>query len=116
MSRKEEHELVLQTIAAGLSDTARVDTGTMFRSPGLRWNGKVIAFLGHDARLIVKLPRERGRELVDAGIAEPVSMGRRVMKEWFGVAASSDTQSTHDHWLGLAREALDFVRAGATGR
>jgi len=110
MARSEEQDLLLARIATELSEIAPVDCGTMFRSPGLRWNGKIIAFLGHDARLVVKLPRNRGRELIDAGQADAVTMGKRTMKEWFAIRASSDSQSTHDNWLGLAREALEFIR------
>ncbi len=110
MARPEEHELVLGRIAAELSEIAPVDFGTMFRRPGLRFNGKIIAFLGHDGRLVVKLPRNRGLELIDAGQAEVLTMGKRTMREWFAIPSSSDSQSTHDNWLGLARQALEFVR------
>ena len=59
------------------SDTA-VEVGTMFRSPGLRAEGKILAFLGFDGELIVKLPRPRGQELLDAGAALSRHGGRRL--------------------------------------
>lgn len=38
-----------------------VEVGTMSRSPGLRLDGTILAFLGFDGELIVKLPDPRGR-------------------------------------------------------
>jgi hypothetical protein len=65
-----------------------VEHGTMFRSPGLRVGGKIFAFLGHDARLIVKLPRARVLELIAAGVAHEVTMGTRSMREWIAILST----------------------------
>ena len=91
------------------SDTA-VEVGTMFRSPGLRAEGKILAFLGFDGELIVKLPRPRGQELLDAGAAAPVTMGTRTMKEWIELPAAQSPAQAYEAWLPLVREALVFVR------
>jgi hypothetical protein len=81
-----------------------VDEGTGFgKSPGLRVGGKIFA-MEIDDRLVVKLPAERCRELVDAGGADLFVIGKRQMREW--VAVDPDA---HD-WDALAREALAFVR------
>jgi hypothetical protein len=103
-------EEMLERIAAALRHDAPVHVGTMFRSPGIRIGPTIVAFLGNDATLIVKVPRERAIELVDEGTAEPVTMGRRTMREWVGVPAVDDPSATERLWTALAREALAFVR------
>jgi hypothetical protein len=84
-------------------------SGTGFGSgPGVKVGDKIAAMLV-GGRLVVKLPPERCRELIDGG-AEPLRMGRRTMRAW--VSLGDDRQ---DEWLPLAREALAHVRglAGA---
>lgn len=100
---------VLHEIADALGEDAPVTVGTMFRSPGIRIGDKIVAFLGHDDRLIVKLPRERARELLEAGVVQDVTMGTRTMREWVSVASEPDDDATLAAWLPLAREALDYV-------
>lgn len=53
----------------------------------------------------MKLPAERCAEVVAGGNAEPLSMGRRTMREWVAVGVEREVE-----WLPLAREALAFVR------
>ncbi|MDH6678616.1 hypothetical protein M2284_002829 [Rhodococcus sp. LBL1] len=87
-----------------------VEFGTMFRSPGLRVAGKIFAFLGHDRRLIVKLPRHRAEEVLQAGSAREVTMGKRTMKEWVAFPVDDDDlDGTLTTWRHAAREAHDFV-------
>ncbi|MDH6281071.1 hypothetical protein [Prescottella agglutinans] len=87
-----------------------VEFGTMFRSPGLRVAGKIFAFLGHDRRLIVKLPRHRAEEVLQAGSAREVTMGKRTMKEWVAFPVDDDDlEGTLTTWRHAAREAHDFV-------
>lgn len=100
---------LLQEIAARLHHEGPLDIGTMFRSPGIRAGGKIVAFLGHDDRLIAKLPRERAVELVarcDAGL---VTIGKRTMREWIEIPAAEDRDATAARWLPLVQEALDYV-------
>lgn len=82
----------------------------MFRSPGLRLDGTIFAFLGFDGELIVKLPNARGQELIAAGEAAPVTMGTRTMKEWFELPSADTPDQAYQAWLPLVREALAFVR------
>ena len=87
-----------------------VDAGTGFGgSPGVRVEGRIFAMLVR-RRLVVKLPAGRCRELVDAGVAQSLAVGERVMKEWIEVTAD-DRQL----WQDLAGEAYAFVggRSGA---
>ena len=101
---------VLHDLARGVGSEGDVEVGTMFRSPGLRWKGKIVAFLGFDGELIVKLPRDRGQELLATGAAGPVTMGERAMKEWFELPAAASPDEAYRSWLPLVREALAFVQ------
>jgi len=100
---------ILDDIAAQLAHDEPLTIGTMFRSPGIRVRKKIVAFLGRDDRLIVKLPRERAVTLVAQGDADEVTMGARTMREWIAVPAGVDDQATLAIWVPLAQEALDYV-------
>jgi hypothetical protein len=84
--------------------------GTMFRSPGLRTGAKILAFIGHHDRLIVKLPQARADELIRENRAEPVTMGTRTMREWVAIPAEPDFEVSLANWTALASEALRYVR------
>lgn len=101
---------VLHDLARGVGSEGDVEVGTMFRSPGLRVGGTILAFLGFDGELIVKLPHARGQELIAAGEAAPVTMGTRTMKEWFELPSADTPDQAYQAWLPLVREALAFVR------
>ena len=82
----------------------------MFRSPGLRIAGKVFAFVGSGRCLIVKLPRHRALEMLDSGLADEVTMGKRTMKEWVSLPVDDDDlDATLATWRQVAGEALEFV-------
>ena len=56
--------------------------GRGFGSNALKVDGKIFASLSH-GRLLVKLPAERVKALVEAKLGEPFSTGPgRVKKEW----------------------------------
>lgn len=101
---------VLHELAQEVGTDSDVQVGTMFRSPGLRWKGKIVAFLGFDGELIVKLPRDRGQDLLATGAAGPVTMGERTMKEWFELPAAASPDEAYRSWLPLVREVLAFVQ------
>ncbi|HZW88691.1 MAG TPA: TfoX/Sxy family protein [Myxococcaceae bacterium] len=86
----------------------RVTSGTMMASLGLKVGGKIFAMLVR-GDLVLKLPRQRVTELVDAGIGQQFDPRRdgRLMKEWV-VLSGADPP-----WVEVAREAYEFV-AGAT--
>lgn len=102
---------LLDRIAEDFDGEPDIVFGTMFRSPGLRVGGKIFAFLGHDGRLIVKLPRDRAGEFVDAGTAEKVVMGKRTMREWIAFPAQENDTATLALWHEVAREAHRYVDA-----
>ena len=100
---------LLEEIAAALRPDGPVEIRTMFRSPGIRIGGKIVAFFGHDDRFIVKVPRARAEELIASGAAEPVTMGKRTMREWIAIPADGDADTTRERWTRFAREALLYV-------
>ena len=83
-----------------------VTGGTGFgTNEGLRVSGRIFAMLVR-GELVVKLPRDRVDELVDAGAARRFDGGKgRPMKEWASVPASASRR-----WKGLVEEARTFVR------
>jgi TfoX/Sxy family transcriptional regulator of competence genes len=82
-----------------------VTRGTGFgTNEGLRVSGKIFAMLAR-GELVVKLPKDRVDELVDAGAARPFDAGKgRPMREWASVAASASHR-----WKALVQEARTFV-------
>jgi hypothetical protein len=94
-------------VAKAFSSDRRVTSGRMMASLGLKVDGKIFAMLVRGA-LVVKLPRERVSELVDAGLGrqfDPRGDGR-LMKEWVVL------EGARPPWLEVAREAYRFVRGG----
>jgi hypothetical protein len=82
--------------------------GRGFGSNALKVEGKIFASLSH-GRLLVKLPAERVKALVEAKLGEPFSTGPgRVKKEWTTIAPPS-----LQDWLRLADEARRYVRSKA---
>jgi len=82
-----------------------VTAGTGFgTNAGLRVSGKIFAMLVR-GELVVKLPRERVDELVEAGAARRFDAGKgRPMKEWASVPSSASRR-----WKALVEEARTFV-------
>lgn len=100
---------ILDEVSAQLEYDGALTIGTMFRSPGIRAGGKIVAFLGHDDGIIMKLPRDRAVALVARGDAHEVTMGTRTMREWIAVPAGTDHAATLASWVPLTQEALDYV-------
>ena len=84
---------------------AGVDEGTLMGFPCLRVDGDFFATCDHrSGDLIVKLPRERVAELVEAGVGRPFAPARRVFKEWVLVPERDEAR-----WVALLAEARAFV-------
>ena len=82
----------------------RRDARRTFGSTSLKANGKIFAMLVKD-HLVVKLPRKRVEELVEAGVGDRFDPGHgRIQKEWLAV----HSQDAGD-WLALATDAETFV-------
>jgi hypothetical protein len=103
-------EQIWQPIARNELARRGVSAGTGFgRNEGLRVGGKIFAMLVR-GELVVKLPRSRVDELVDAGITVRFDAGKgRPMTEWASVGPEASRR-----WRGLVEEARAFV--GAAGR
>ena len=93
-----------------LVDEEDVNVGTRgkngFGSSALQVNGRIFAMISSAGSFVVKLPKQRVEALEAAGAGQKFDPGRgRLMKEWLALDANSTQE-----WLGLAREALSFVR------
>jgi hypothetical protein len=76
-----------------------------FGSRALKVNGKIFAMMASKGQFVVKLPKERVRELVATGIGKYFDPGHgRLMKEWLALEAGTAS------WLDLAKEAYQFVK------
>jgi TfoX/Sxy family transcriptional regulator of competence genes len=75
-----------------------------FGSNALKVDGKIFAMLVKGA-LAVKLSPAEVESATRAGQGEPLSMGRRVMKEWLVV------REPPQRWYGVAERARAFVAA-----
>ena len=98
----------LDAIAAAFAKDRKVtrETRRGFGSGALKVNGKIFAMLSSRDDFVVKLPKSRVDELVQAGVGTQFEPGPgRVMKEWLAMAREPKTPS----WLDLAREARRFV-------
>ena len=98
----------LDAIAKAFAKDPRVtrEARRGFGSGALKVNGKIFAMISSQDAFVVKLPKSRVDELVQAGLGAQFEPGPgRVMKEWLAMTRESKTPS----WLDLAREARRFV-------
>ena len=98
-------ETRFDAIVEPFSGDPRVTRGTGFgSSPGRRVDGRIFAMLVRD-ELVVKLPRQRVAELVEAGTAQWFDAGKgRPMREWASISVAQA-----GIWPGLVAEAYEFV-------
>ncbi|HEY2128430.1 MAG TPA: hypothetical protein VGH77_14710 [Streptosporangiaceae bacterium] len=81
--------------------------GSGFGRSALRYENKIFAMLVR-GRLVLKLPADRVDTLVNGGDGVHFDANKGTpMKEWFSLDPESGLA-----WLPLAREALEFSRAG----
>ena len=87
------------------SADSRVVEGTIMNSRCLRVGKEFLALVDYKGSgLVVKLPRERVEELVEAGHGEPFAPAGRVFKEWVSVK-----KPDRRRWRALLREGVEFV-------
>ena len=92
-------------VAAFAKDRAVTYGGKGFGSTGLKVNGKLFAMMSSKGKFVAKLPKGRVAELVEQGKGEYFDPGHgRLMKEWVSLDGAPAS------WVGLAKEALRFVR------
>jgi hypothetical protein len=98
-----------ERLAAALADRPGVTlpgetAGRGFGADALKVSGAIFALLSR-GRLVVKLPRARVAELIEAGTGLPFDAGKgRPLTEWMAVCDADD-----ETWLSLAGEALAYV-------
>jgi len=99
-----------RSVVEALLRDPKITESKMFGAPGLKIGGKYFAML-YKGKIVVKLPNDRVRVLVASRDGEFFDPGHgRMMKEWVSVEPRARVQ-----WLGLVKEARDFVAAGAGG-
>ena len=98
---------VLAPVLEAFAEVPGVRRKRMFSSENaFSVNGKIFAMLTRGA-FVVKLPRDRVDELVEAGKGKRFDSGQgRLMKEWIAVEAGVLP------WVALAKEAHSYVRRG----
>jgi TfoX/Sxy family transcriptional regulator of competence genes len=96
---------VLAPVADAFADVRGVSRRRMFSSENaFSVNGKIFAMLTRGT-FVVKLPKERVDDLVEAGKGQRFDPGHgRLMKEWIAVEAGALP------WVALAKEAHSYVR------
>ena len=76
----------------------------------LRRNGQFVGMSGRKTgTLIVKLPRDRVDDLIEAGTAEPFAPVGRIFKEWAEVPKVDEAT-----WRALLEESITFADASKT--
>ena len=108
-SGEPKSEETFERLSNRFTDLPTVSKGTGFSSsPGLRVGGRIFAMIVRN-QLVVKLPKSRVDELVEAGTAERFDRGKgQRMKEWAATSTQHDAQ-----WEQLMTEALEFVGSGS---
>jgi|SRR5687767_11675785 hypothetical protein len=83
----------------------RITEGTIMNGRCLRVGKEFLALVDYKGSgLVVKLPRERVAELVDAGVGKPFAPAGKVFNEWLSVPSPDRAL-----WRKLLREGLAFV-------
>lgn len=71
----------LAELGHALSQTGPLESKSMIKTSGLAINGAVFAIYVNDA-IVLKLPEDTVRELVEMDRGQPFGMGGRIMREW----------------------------------
>jgi hypothetical protein len=104
--KKIEFDPRFRRVDDAFAATRGVTSGILMSSYGLKVNGKIFAMFGR-GKFVVKLPKHRVDELVSAGMGDRFAPGHgRSMKEWLAMRGGAPM------WVGLAREAYEFVNRG----
>jgi hypothetical protein len=102
---QERFRALVQEFAGHPGVTVPSESGRReFGSSALKVHGSIFAMLTGGG-LVVKLPADRVRSLIEAGPGAPFDGGKGTpMKEWLTVTSADD-----ETWSTLAAEALEFV-------
>jgi hypothetical protein len=101
-------EELFAAVAAHCGPPPPPEKSARFGANALKVDGKIFASLSR-GRLLLKLPKARVDDLIDAGKGAPFSTGAdRVKKEWVTLAPTTEAD-----WCALADEARAFVGGGS---
>lgn len=90
------------------ADDPRVEEGTIMGRRCARVAGEFLGLVDFEGSgLVVKLPRDRVRELIDQGVGRPFAPAGRVFAEWVSVP-----DRDRRRWRSLLREGIRFVAPG----
>ncbi len=91
-------------------EDARVEEGTIMGGRCARLAGEFLALFDFKGSgMVVKLPRERVAELIDAGVGFPFAPAGKVFREWVSLPSPDPA-----HWAALLREAKTFADRSRT--
>jgi hypothetical protein len=91
--------------AAPLLAEGGLDEGTIMGGPCVRARGEFVGMPHHKGHgIVVKLPRERVDELIEAGEGQSFAPAGKVFNEWVLVEAHDE-----DRWRELLEESIVFV-------
>jgi len=83
----------------------RIVEGTIMNGRCLRVGKEFLALVDYKGSgLVVKLPRQRVAELIEAGVGKPFAPAGKVFREWLSVPSPDRAL-----WRKLLREGLAFV-------
>jgi hypothetical protein len=98
-------ELFWQLAAELQRDDPRVQEGTIMNGRCLRVGTAFLALVDYKGSgLVVKLPKQRVAELLDAGVGKPFGPAGKIFKEWLAVP-----KPDRRRWRELLREGIAFV-------
>src|SRR3954451_24392178 len=85
-----------------------IGRATMMGYPCVRLAGRFLATYDEkQGCLVVKLPRERVQEVIEAGDGDPFAPAGKVFREWVAIPSPD-----RELWRTLLTEAADFARKG----
>ena len=88
-----------------MNDDERLVQGTIMSSQCLRVGKEFCAMPHHKAQgIVVKLPKERVSEIIEAGDGESFAPAGKVFKEWLAVLELDEAR-----WRQLLLESIEFV-------
>ncbi|MBI4951511.1 MAG: hypothetical protein HY908_05725 [Myxococcales bacterium] len=86
------------------AEDPRIAEGTIMNGRCLRVGREFVALVDYKGSgLVVKLPKARVAELIEAGVGQPFAPARRVFGEWVAVP-----KPNRRLWLALLREGIAF--------
>lgn len=84
-----------------------ISEGTIMGGPCVRADGEFVAMPHHKGPgLVVKLPKERVKGLIEGGVGQSFAPAGKVFSEWVLIENHDDEQ-----WETLIRESVAFVTA-----